>query len=494
MSAMIDDGDEVTRLAVGSAQLDLLIALRPTDQARVGSITKTAMAVIALQLAGEGTLTLGDTIESWLPGMVPNGGSITIRMLLNHTSGIFNYTDDSDFFASVLADPYRHWRPREVIAVAVSHPPLFPPGTSWSYSNTGYILLGLVLQKATDESISDLVRQRVVRPLDLDNTYFANSARFRGSYAHGYAPPSVTGDGYQDLSRWSPSWAWAAGSLVSNPPDLARFYQALLSGRLLSPALLRTMTTTVSPGPGFAYGLGIFALDTPCGRVWGHDGGIPGYVSFAMNTIEGTRSAVVLMPTQPDSAIASAVEEVLVTAACAMFRQPVPQSPPRRPAPRRCPASLGTRFQPVCGSATRTDQVGAAIVADRCRACVRACVDFGASHRHARAHGCGDVKQRALLPRCRELSPQSAGVAGAPPGWRGDGCPGVGEDLAIAVPVALWRPERERQVGRHLPEGDERHPEHVRRDVAGCWLDSQSGRSKSSRGVQRTIGSEPFCR
>ena len=324
VSALIDDGDEVTRLAVGSARLDPPVVLRPTDQARVGSITKTAIAVIALQLVGEGTLSLDDTIESWLPGMVPNGGSITIRMLLNHTSGIFNYTDDSDFFASVLAGPYRHWRPREVIAVAVSHPPVFPPGTSWSYSNTGYILLGLVLQKATDESVADLVQQRVVRPLDLDNTYFANGARFRGSYAHGYAPPSVTGDGYQDLSRWSPSWAWAAGALVSNPPDLARFYQALLSGRLLSPALLRTMTTTVSPGPGFAYGLGIFALDTPCGTVWGHDGGIPGYVSFAMNTIEGTRSAIVLMPTQPDSAIASGVEEVLVTAVCAMFRQPVP--------------------------------------------------------------------------------------------------------------------------------------------------------------------------
>ena len=352
VSAMIDDGDEVTRLAVGSAQLDPLIALRPTDQARVGSITKTAIAVIALQLVGEGTLTLGDTIESWLPGMVPNGGSITIRMLLNHTSGIFNYTDDSDFFASVLADPYRHWRPREVIAVAVSHPPLFPPGTSWSYSNTGYILLGLVLQKATDESISDLVRQRVVRPLDLDNTYFANSARFRGSYAHGYAPPSVTGDGYQDLSRWSPSWAWAAGSLVSNPPDLARFYQALLSGRLLSPALLRTMTTTVSPGPGFAYGFGIFALDTPCGRVWGHDGGIPGYVSFAMNTIEGTRSAVVLMPTQPDSAIASAVEEVLVTAACAMFRQPVPAVAPAAP---RTAAMPGFARHPVPASLRLSD-------------------------------------------------------------------------------------------------------------------------------------------
>jgi D-alanyl-D-alanine carboxypeptidase len=324
LSALVDDGDEVSRLAVGSARLDPPLALRNTDQARVGSITKTAIAVIALQLVREGRLALADTIESWLPGTVPGGSSITIRMLLNHTSGIFNYTDDADFFARVLAEPYRHWSPRELIDVATSHPAVFPPGTGWSYSNTGYVLVGLVLQKATGESIGDLVQRRVIRPLDLDNTYFANSARFRGRFAHGYAPPSFTGDGYLDLSRWSPSWAWAAGALVSNPPDLARFYQRLLSGRLLPPALLREMTTTVSPGPGFGYGLGIFTVDTPCGTVWGHDGGIPGYVSIAYNDVAGTRSAVILLPTQPDSAIAARFEEVIFAAVCAMFKQPVP--------------------------------------------------------------------------------------------------------------------------------------------------------------------------
>jgi D-alanyl-D-alanine carboxypeptidase len=163
-----------------------------------------------------------------------------------------------------------------------------------------------------------------VHPLHLTNTYFATSARFRGHYAHGYAPPGLIGVGYEDLSGWSPSWAWAAGALVSNAPDLRRFYQTLLSGRLLAPSLLNEMTTTVSPGPGFGYGLGIFTLDTPCGTIWGHDGGIPGYVSIAFNNRQGTRSTVVLMPTQPDDAIASAFDTVVPAAVCAMFDQPVP--------------------------------------------------------------------------------------------------------------------------------------------------------------------------
>ena len=208
--------------------------------------------------------------------MVPNGGSITIRMLLNHTSGIFNYTDDSDFFASVLADPYRHWRPREVIAVAVvSHlagvPARNEPGRGQQH---GLHPARPVLQKATDESVADRGPAASGPPPRPGQHLLRQRRTFPGSYAHGYAPPSVTGDGYQDLSRWSPPGA--AGALVSNPPDLAR---ALPGAAVRTPAghlrCSASMTTTVSPGPGFAYGLGIFALDTPCGTVWGHDGGIP---------------------------------------------------------------------------------------------------------------------------------------------------------------------------------------------------------------------------
>jgi D-alanyl-D-alanine carboxypeptidase len=292
----------------------------------VGSVTKTVIAAITLQLVGEGRLRLNDTVEQWLPGMVPNGAAITIRMLLRHTSGIFDYAADADWAASVFAHPHRDWSPQELVAVATAHPPTFPPGQGLSYSNTGYILIGLMLKKATGRSVQDLVSQRVVHPLGLRRTFFATSAGFSGPYAHGYFPPSLTGGGYVDTSSWSPSIGWAAGGLVSTAPELARIYQALLSGRLLSPRLLDLMTrTATSPAyPGIRIGLGIWAVETPCGTVWGHEGGIPGYKSFALNNYVGTRSAVVLVPTELDQAIGAAFEAAVATAACQMFDRQVP--------------------------------------------------------------------------------------------------------------------------------------------------------------------------
>jgi len=318
---LVDDGADESAMAVGVARLDRPRPLRVSDQVRVGSITKTVIATITLQLVGEGRLRLDDTVERWLPGMVPNGSAITIRMLLNHTSGIFDYLNDPDWLAAVLADPYRYWSPQELVAVGTAHPPLFPPGQGLAYSNTGYILVGLVLEKVTGQAVQDLVTQRVVRPLHLYDTFFATSARFRGAYAHGYFPPSLTGDGYLDVTSWSPSLQWTAGALVSTAPDLARFYQALLSGRLLGPALLNEMTTTVTGPdyPGIGLGLGIWSVETPCGTVWGHEGGAPGYKSYALNDRAGTRSAMVIVPTEPDEAIYAAFGAAVATAACQMF-------------------------------------------------------------------------------------------------------------------------------------------------------------------------------
>jgi D-alanyl-D-alanine carboxypeptidase len=320
---LVDDGTDVSAMAVGVARLESPRPLRVSDQVRVGSITKTVIATITLQLVDEGRLRLDDTVERWLPGMVPNGAAITIRMLLNHTSGIFDYLVDPDWFAAVLANPYRYWSPQELVAVATAHPPLFPPGQGLAYSNTGYILIGLVLEEVTGQPVQDLVTQRVVRPLRLHGTFFATSARFRGAYAHGYFPPSLTGDGYLDVSFWSPSLQWTAGALVSTAPDLVRFYQALLSGRLLGPALLNEMMTTVTGPdyPGIGVGLGIWSVETPCGTVWGHEGGAPGYKSFALNDRAGTRSAVVIAPTEPDEAIGAAVEAAVATAVCKMLHR-----------------------------------------------------------------------------------------------------------------------------------------------------------------------------
>ena len=329
---LVDDGADVSAVAVGTARLGTGRPLRVTDELRVGSVTKTVIATITLQLVGERRLRLSDTVERWLPGMVPNGAAITIRMLLNHTSGIFDYAADADWSAAVIAHPNRYWAPQELVAVGTAHSPLFPPGQGLAYSNTGYILLGLVLERVTGQPVQDLVTQRVVRPLRLHGTFFSTSARIRGPYAHGYFPPSLTGDGYLDTSSWLPSFAWTAGALVSTAPDLARFYQALLSGRLLRPALLRAMTTTVSDSayPGLGIGLGIWSVETPCGIAWGHEGGIPGYKSFVLNDRRGTRSAVVLVPTELDEAIGAAFADAVATAACRMRSRPVGRSKPSR--------------------------------------------------------------------------------------------------------------------------------------------------------------------
>ena len=318
---LVDEGADVSTKAVGTAELGTDLPLRVGYEVRAGSITKTVIGAITLQLVSERRLRLSDTVELWLPGMVPNGEAITIRMLLRHTSGIFDYVEDADWNAAVFADPHRYWSPQELVAIGTSHPPLFPPGEGVRYSNTGYILIGLILKKATGQSLKDLVAQRVVEPLGLRRTFFATSAGFTGPYAHGYFPPSFTGDGYVDASSWSPSILGAAGALVSTAREVTRFYQALLSGRLLSPRLVDVMMRRVfSPAyPGIGIGLGIWSVETPCGRVWGHEGGTPGYKSFALNDRNGTRSAVVMVPTEPDDKIGPAFEAAVATAVCEML-------------------------------------------------------------------------------------------------------------------------------------------------------------------------------
>jgi D-alanyl-D-alanine carboxypeptidase len=320
----VDDGHHRTKLARGLARLDPARPAGPDDQVRVGSITKTFMATIALQLVADHRLRLDDSVEHWLPGLVPGGRAITVRMLLNHTSGIFNYTDDADFVQVLLSDPYREWTPQQLIAVATAKPPVFAPGQGWSYSNTNYLLVGLILQKITRQPLPDLVARRITGPLHLRDTYFATSPRFRGPYAHGYLPPAVTGDGWLDTSGWTPTWAWAAGAIVSNADDLGTFYRALLSGRLLPAAQLAELTTTVDTGQGIAYGLGIFTVDTPCGTVWGHDGSVPGYLSYALTDRTGRRSTTLFVTTEPDEAGVAAFGALLNTAICAMFGKPVP--------------------------------------------------------------------------------------------------------------------------------------------------------------------------
>jgi D-alanyl-D-alanine carboxypeptidase len=287
---LVRKGDRTIRLSSGAGSLKPRTPMRAGDRFRVGSITKTFVAAVVLQLVGERKLALDDTVQRRLPGVVPNGKRITVRQLLNHTSGLFDYGGDRKFVAAAFRDPMRSWTPREIVAIATAHKPRFAPGAGWSYSDTNYYVLGLIVEATTRHTLASELRRRIFVPLRLRATSLDSAPRMSGRYAHGYFLRPL-----QDVTVGSPSVQWAAGALVSNADDLARFYRALLGGGLLRPELLRLMETVVTPAPGFSYGLGLQRLREPCGFVWGHTGGSPGYIANAVNSKDGARQVVVLV-------------------------------------------------------------------------------------------------------------------------------------------------------------------------------------------------------
>lgn len=257
------------------------------DRFRIASVTKMFIATVVLQLAQEDRLHLDDTVEQWLPGLVPGGQAITLRQLLNHTSGLYDYLD-SGFEAIYFAQkPLRVWMPGELVAYGVSHPPYFAPGEPgrWKYSNTNYILLGMVIEKVTGTPLAQEVRARIFEPLGLTNSFFEESETIPGGFVHGYI-------GDEDYTHASLS-TWAAGGIVSNAEDLSTFARALFGGKLLSDPMLREMLTWEDMSGNPVYGLGvarsieglslatqgIVPTDMRFEEMWGHIGGLSGFKS-----------------------------------------------------------------------------------------------------------------------------------------------------------------------------------------------------------------------
>jgi D-alanyl-D-alanine carboxypeptidase len=294
--AQVRDGRRTWRVAAGVADVDRGNPVRPGMRQRVGSITKTFVATTILQLVAERRLTLDDPIGRRLPaGVVPRhlGRQVTVRMLLNHTSGIGNYTDT---LLATLDDAFETGRTtypaRELARIGLARPVTGAPGAAWSYSNTNYVLLGMVIEKATGHPYQREVTRRILRPLGLRGTYFEGAEPvIRGPHMGSYAPK---GDGtYYDFSAYNMTWAGAAGEVVSTADDLNRFYRALLTGRLLRPAQLAAMKTTVpmdAEHPEYGgYGLGLYWIQLPCGVFWGHDGATIGHATISVHSADGRR-------------------------------------------------------------------------------------------------------------------------------------------------------------------------------------------------------------
>ncbi|MGW4206411.1 serine hydrolase domain-containing protein [Lentzea sp. NPDC004789] len=247
---------------------------------RIGSVTKPFVATVALQLAGEGRLGLDAPVGRYLPGLVDS--RITVRELLQHTSGLYDYTEalplDPRGFPSIR---YRTFDPRELVAIATSRPLGFEPGTQHSYSNTNYVVIGLLIEKITGRPYARAVEQRILKPLRLKDTVVPGTdVDLPGPHAHGYFPDAAGTP--VDVTRLNPSWGGAAGEMISTTRDLDTFLQALLSGRLLEPEQQKELTRTTAASPD--YGLGISVLRLSCTTLYGHDGTIPGYGAMMIGT------------------------------------------------------------------------------------------------------------------------------------------------------------------------------------------------------------------
>jgi D-alanyl-D-alanine carboxypeptidase len=293
--AQVRDGHRTWNLAAGVADVTTGRPVRPSFRQRVGSITKTFVATTVLQLVDENRVRLDTPIAHYLPGIIPGnlGRRVTVRMLLNHTSGLGDY----DEVLVNLADPesmerlrFRTITPQQLVRIGLSQPPTNAPGERWSYSNTNYIVLGLLIERVTGHRYTSEVTRRILRPLHLNHTYFPGTDPYiRGPHSKAYVPwPDGT---LRDFSVFNMSWAWAAGEMISTMADLNRFYRALLTGRLLRPDLLAQMQTAVPFDPSMpdagGYGLGLFWLAAPCGRVWGHNGGVIGMTTDSFHSADG---------------------------------------------------------------------------------------------------------------------------------------------------------------------------------------------------------------
>ncbi|WP_158888656.1 serine hydrolase domain-containing protein [Amycolatopsis anabasis] len=302
--AEVRDGDRRWFGTAGVADTGTGRQRRAQDRFRIGSTTKTFAATLVLQLAGEHRLSLDDTVEKWLPGMVHgnghDGGRITVRQLLNQTSGIFNYALDPEMLRHYLGPEFLEHRfdgasPEQLVRIATSHPPAFAPGTDWGYSNTNFILAGMIVERVTGATFAGELARRITGPLGLTGTYLprGDDPSIRGPHSRHYSRlnmPDPSARVY-DVTEMNSSWAWTAGGMISTAGELNRFFGALLGGRLLPPAQQREMFTTV-PTHGWiddaAYGLGMSSVRLPCGTtVWGMGGAINGSWSYTYGTRDG---------------------------------------------------------------------------------------------------------------------------------------------------------------------------------------------------------------
>jgi D-alanyl-D-alanine carboxypeptidase len=281
-----DGGEEVFAGTAGVADLFDRRSITATDRFRAGRITKTFVATVVLQLTAEGRLAPEDPVGGWLPEY-PLHPDLTLGDLLRLRSGL------PDYASALVGSPpdwrvyHRYHAPEDLVRLALTLDGETPPGARHRYSNTDYLLLGLVVEWVTGQRLDAQIWQRIIAPLGLRDTYFPIvDPALRGPHATGYIRFGV--DSYTPCPEISPSASWASGAIVSTPADLARFYDALLGGELLPAEQLSAMRDAAPIDDRHGYGFGLYRMDFGDGIVgYGHHGAVPGYTSLVVRIDNG---------------------------------------------------------------------------------------------------------------------------------------------------------------------------------------------------------------
>lgn len=308
ITAQARDADGVWKATAGVGDLKTGAPRGRNDRFRVGNITDTFVATVLLQMEAEGRLALDDSVERHLPGLVSGNGNdgraITVRQLLNHTSGLFDYVADQEYGRTYLTGDgflrhrYDTLTPEQRLRVAFAHEPPFRPGARHSFANTNDVLAALIVERVGGRTYEREVRERIIEPLGLQATSTPrDGVHLPRPSSRGYSRLfAAQPDRVDDVTALNASQLWGNGDIISGAADLNVFYRALMRGKLLPPRQLKEMLTTVdNPDfPGAAYGLGIERFTMGCGTtLWYHDGAAAGSITLVATTEDGGRQFTV---------------------------------------------------------------------------------------------------------------------------------------------------------------------------------------------------------
>lgn len=306
-------------------------AMDPQARFRIGSVSKTFTSVVLLQLVDEGRIDLDTAVNRYLPGLLPDD-RITVRHLLTHRSGLADYTDAMfehtvPGFEAVRNKVFSY---QELVDLSLREPRTTEPGVAYKYSNTNFVVVGMLIEKATGNGVAEEYERRIIKPLKLRNTSYVHpGTQIKGLHTRGYLHPDEAGAPLVDSTEQTVSWAQSAGAVISDPADLNTFTSALLRGRLLPARLLDamlTVTPTDATNTRF-YGLGLRRYDLSCGTsVYGHTGTVQGFYTYAFSTRDGRRSLSAMANTSNRGEANTALGGTLEAAFCG---KPAPKTAQR---------------------------------------------------------------------------------------------------------------------------------------------------------------------